>query len=120
MKKVVYTLVLLLTTLQLSGQQVMTPELLWQLGRVSPVGLTTDKKNIVYRVSVPSVGQNSFSSSYHIVPVTGGKATEIKDYSELLDDPFISPDGKFELYHKAVPVKKTKASEVYPDLPKSS
>lgn len=120
MKKVVYTLVLLLTTLQLSGQQVMTPELLWQLGRVSPVGLTTDKKNIVYRVSVPSVEQNSFSGSYHIVPVTGGKATEIKDYSELLDDPFISPDGKFELYHKAVPVKKTKASEVYPDLPKSS
>lgn len=120
MKKVVYTLVLLLTTLQLSGQQVMTPELLWQLGRVSPVGLTTDKKNIVYRVSVPSVEQNSFSGSYHIVPVTGGKATEIKDYSELLDDPFVSPDGKFELYHKAVPVKKTKVSEVYPDLPKSS
>lgn len=120
MKKVVYTLILLLTTLQLSGQQVMTPELLWQLGRVSPVGLTTDKKNIVYRVSVPSVEQNSFSGSYHIVPVTGGNATEIKDYSELLDDPFVSPDGQFELYHKAVPVKKTKASEMYPDLPKSS
>ena len=41
--------------LSASAQQVMTPELLWKLGRVSTLGITKDGKNIVYKVAIPNV-----------------------------------------------------------------
>ena len=33
----------------------MTADLLWQLGRITALGLSNDKKNIVYKVNTPSI-----------------------------------------------------------------
>ena len=49
---------LLMMSLCAMAQNVMTPELLWKLGRITPLGLSNDGKNIVYQVNYPSVAEN--------------------------------------------------------------
>ena len=56
----------------LVSQNVMTPELLWQLGRVSVMGINTDQNEIIYRVSTPSVSENKSSSKTFAIAVAGG------------------------------------------------
>ena len=106
--------------LSASAQQHMTPELLWKLGRVSALGISKDGKNIVYKVSTPSVEENKSESKYYTIPIKGGKATEVKEYKELLKDKYVSPDGKLLLTHKEVKVEKINGSDLYPELEKST
>ncbi|OCB77355.1 S9 family peptidase [Flavobacterium crassostreae] len=115
---------ILLTTLTMIGlsamsQNVMSPELLWKLGRVSPIGLTKDAKNIVYKVSTPSVAEDKLSSAYYTIAVTGGKAVEIKDPKVWVADKNISPDAKYLVYNQEVKVKAVNGKDFYPDLDKS-
>ena len=92
----------------LKGEQAkqMTPELLWKLGRLSPMGISMDGKSIVYKVTFPSVAENKSDSKYYFIPVSGGIATEISDYKALLKDKNISPDGKHVLYSEEVKIDK--------------
>jgi hypothetical protein len=50
---------------------VMTPETLWNLGRVSVLGISTDAKNIVYSVST-LWKKNKSTSKYYTIPINGG------------------------------------------------
>jgi dipeptidyl aminopeptidase/acylaminoacyl peptidase len=102
------------------SQQKMTPELLWQLGRVSAVGLTNDAKSVVYRVNNPSIKENKGSSVYYAMPVTGGNAVIVKNADSLVKSKALSPDGKFEIVEKNVKVKKVTGKDFYPDLEKSN
>ena len=61
------------------SQEKMTPELLWKLGRVSALGISKDKKYIVYSVSTPDVDANKSKRRSYIIPVNGGNATEINN-----------------------------------------
>jgi len=106
--------------LSASAQNVMTPELLWQLGRVSPLGITKDGKSIIYKVSIPSVEENKSDSKVYSIPASGGKATEITDYEALLKDKNISPDGKLLLSSKEIKVGKVLGKDYYPNLDKSN
>lgn len=106
--------------LSAAAQQHMTPELLWQMGRVSTLGISKDGKNIVYRVSVPDMEENKIDSYYYTIPVKGGKATKIEEYKDLLDDRLVSPDGKYILTHKEVKVDKVNGKDYYPELEKST
>lgn len=103
-----------------SAQQVMTPELLWKLGRVSTLGITKDGKNIVYKVSTPNVEENKSASKFYTIPVNGGTATEVTEYAALLNDRFISNDGKWALTSKEVKVDKVHGKDFYPELDKSN
>lgn len=103
-----------------AAQQTMTPELLWKLGRVSALGLSKDGKNVVYKVSTPSVEENKSNSKFYTIPVGGGAATEVKEYKELLKDKYVSPDGKLFLQHKEVKVDKVLGKDYYPELEKST
>ncbi len=103
-----------------AAQQTMTPELLWKLGRVSALGISKDGKNIVYRVSTPSVEENKSSSKYYTIPVNGGNAVEVKEYKQLLKDKYLSPDGKLQLTHKEVKVEKVLGKDYYPELEQST
>ena len=102
------------------AQNVMTPELLWKLGRLSPLGLSIDGKNIVYKVSFPSVEENKTNSKYYSIPVLGGVSTEITDYKALLLDKNVSPDGKNVLYSEEVKIDKVHGKDFYPELDKSN
>ena len=110
---------LLMMSLNALAQNVMTPELLWKLGRVTPLGLSIDGKNIVYKVTYPSVAENKSESKLYTISVNGGNPTEVKDTKTLLKDKNISPDGKYIVYNEEVKIDKVHGKDFYPDLQKS-
>ncbi|PWA11356.1 S9 family peptidase [Flavobacterium laiguense] len=119
MKKILF-LTLIMMSLNAMAQNVMTPELLWKLGRVTPLGISKDKKNIIYKVSTPSVAENKSDSKYFSIPVNGGKATEISDYKTLINDKNISSDGKYIVYNEEVKIDNVHGKDFYPELEKSN
>lgn len=119
MKKNIIILSLFMGIQTIAAQEVLTPETLWKLGRVSPLGITKDGKNILYKVSIPSIEENKLNSKTYSISVNGGVATEITDIKELLVDKNVSPDGKYKLSHKEVKVEKITGKDIYPDLKKS-
>ena len=106
-------------SLNAMAQNVMTPELLWKLGRVTPLGISKDGKNIVYKVATPSIEENKSNSKFYILPVNGGISTEVKDTKEVLKDKNISPDGKYIVYNEEVKIDKVLGKDYYPQLEKS-
>ena len=102
------------------AQNVMSPELLWKLGRISILGLSKDNKNIVYKVAYPSVEENKSSSKYFTIPVSGGNAFEVTNGKELILDKNISPNGKYIVYNEEVKIDKVLGKDFYPELDKST
>ena len=115
-------LILTLITMSINAvaQNIMSPELLWKLGRLTSLGISKDEKNIIYKVSTPSVEENKSNSKYYSIPVNGGTATEITDYKSLLSDKNVSPDGKFTVYNEEVKIDKVHGKDFYPNLDKSN
>jgi dipeptidyl aminopeptidase/acylaminoacyl peptidase len=101
------------------SQNVMTPELLWKIGRLSPVGMSKDGKSVIYKVSTPDVAENKIQSKHYSVPVNGGQPVEVADYKLLVRDKNISPDGRFLVYDEAVKISNVHGKDYYPDLSKS-
>lgn len=115
---------LLILTLGMMGltsaaQETLNPDILWKLGRLSPIGISKDGKNIVYKVATPSIDENKLNSKYYTIPVNGGVPTEVADVKGLVADKNISPDGKFILSHKEVKVEKVLGKDFYPELKKA-
>ena len=119
MIKKLLPLLLILWSINAFSQNVMTPETLLQLGRVSALGISKDGKNIIYRVSTAVIADNKLDSKYYSIPVNGGNANEIKDHSNLLTDKNISSDGKWILYSEEVKINKILGKDFYPELDKS-
>src|SRR5829696_1032458 len=105
---------------QSTGKSIMTPELLWKLGRVSGLGMSKDGKYVLYSVTTPDAEVNKSKKVSYMVPVTGGAAVEISKPDSIRANKNISPDGMYLLSHKEVAVKKIKGSDIYPDLSKSN
>ena len=118
MKKILF-IPLLMMSLTAMAQNVMTPELLWKLGRVTPLGISKDGKNVVYKVTTPSVQENKSDSKFYTLPVNGGNPTEVKDTKDLLKDKNVSPDGKYIVYNDEVKIEKVHGKDFYPELEKS-
>ena len=104
-----------------SAQQVLTPETLWKLGRVSALGISKDKKSVVYKVATPAVEENKSNSKFFTIPVAGGIAVEVSESQtkEFLNDKNVSPDGKYILSTQEVKTEKVLGKDFYPDLDKS-
>lgn len=118
MKKVLL-IPLLMMSLTTIAQNVMTPELLWKLGRVAPLGISKDGKNVVYKVTTPSVQENKSDTKFYTLPVNGGNPTEVKDTKDLLKDKNSSPDGKYIVYNEEVKMENVHGKDFYPELVKS-
>lgn len=118
MKKILF-IPLLMMSLTAMAQNVMTPELLWKLGRVTPLGISKDGKNVVYKVTTPSVQENKSSTKFYTLPVNGGNPTEVKETKDLLKDKNTSPDGKYVVYSEEVKIEKVHGKDFYPELEKS-
>ena len=120
MKRILF---LIVTTMSItaSAQQVLSPETLWKLGRVSVLGISKDGKSIVYKVATPSVEENKSNSKFYIIPVAGGNALEIQETQtkDLLLDKNISPDGKYLLSNQEVKTENVLGKDFYPELDKS-
>ena len=118
MKKILL-IPLLMMSLTAMAQNVMTPELLWKLGRVTPLGISKDGKNIVYKVTTPSVQENKSDTKFYILPVNGGNPTEVKDTAALLKDKNVSHNGNYIVYNEEVKIEKVHGKDFYPELEKS-
>lgn len=119
MKNLIY-LILCFMGISASAQQYMTPELLWKLGRVSALGISKDRKQIVYKVAKPDINENKINTKYYTIPIDGGTAKEIEDYESLLNNKNISPDGKYILMDKAVKINPVHGKDYYSELEKSN
>ncbi|RAJ01647.1 dipeptidyl aminopeptidase/acylaminoacyl peptidase [Chitinophaga skermanii] len=62
---------------QSMAQQKMTPEMLWQLGRVSGETLTADGKSVIYGVSNYNIAENRGERNLFVMPVTGGTPRQL-------------------------------------------
>lgn len=96
----------------------MTPELLWQLGRVNAVGISRDGKQMIYTVSTPNISENKSKVLRYAIPLTGGVAYETEE--SLVDDKALSPDGQYMITTKEVKINKVQGKDFYPDLDKSN
>ena len=72
---------------------VMTPEVMWSMGRVSGVQVSPDGKEILYGVQYYSVPLNKGNRDLYIVPVEGGSPTHITKTALSENDATWSPDG---------------------------
>jgi dipeptidyl aminopeptidase/acylaminoacyl peptidase len=120
MKRLVVFLASLILGCHTWAQNVMTPEKLWQLGRVSAVGLTNDGQQLIYRVSTPDIGENASHTKTFSISVSGGSSTEILEMEGLIKDKNISPDGKYRIDIREVKIQKVFGKDFYPALQKSN
>ncbi len=103
-----------------SAQQLLSPEGLWKLGRVSVIGMSKDGKSVVYKVAIPDMVANKLNSKFYTIPVSGGVATEVKDTKGLVTDKNVSADGKFILTTEEVKTENVLGKDYYPSLPNSN
>ncbi|MBK9255573.1 MAG: S9 family peptidase [Saprospiraceae bacterium] len=120
MKFFISILISFVFSITLSAQNVMTPDLLWKLGRVSAIGITKDGKSVIYNVTTPSLEENKSYTKTYSIPVTGGQATMIEKYQDLVTDKNMSPDGLYKLYHKEVQLKNIQGKHIHKDMPESN
>lgn len=118
MKKVAFMLAFFFAGF-LYSQTMMTPELLWQVKRVSPLGISVDEKDIFYTVTIPNIEEDSFDKKYYKTPITGGKFMEVQEDDVDVPNKNLSPDGRYLLLHKPVHVNDVMGKDIYKDLEKS-
>lgn len=119
MKKIT---ILCLSVVGLSVQaqtQVMTPETLWKLGRVSPIKVSDNNKMLYYSVTTPNVAENDFRTDYYQIGLDGKGLKEIDKDNPALKQEKSTADGKYTLSHEAVKVKKVLGADYYENLDKS-
>jgi dipeptidyl aminopeptidase/acylaminoacyl peptidase len=118
MKKTFSTFALLGFTFLLKSQ-IMTPEMLIQLGKVSTLGITKDGKSVIYNVKTYSIADAKATNKQYSIPLAGGTATPIDNADALIPSDRLSPDGKHSICSNDVKVKQVYGKDVYPDLAKS-
>src|SRR5262249_37997327 len=75
------------------SQNVMTPELLWKLGRVTPEIVSPDG-NLIYRVTYYDMDANKGESKLYSIPVAGGAATQITKTEGTESNVVVAPNHK--------------------------
>ena len=100
------------------AQNKMSPELLWKLGRISPVGISADEKIVYFKVTKYEVLESKKKSTLYALNLTDGKVTEVE--KALIKDKNISPDGISLLYSAEVKIKRINGKDHYPELNNSN
>src|SRR5690554_7672846 len=84
MRKIALLLGLFLSVLVAQGQQKMTPELLWQVKRISVIGLDSQGEQMYYRVSTPNMEENGFDSKYYKIARSEEHTSELQSRPHLV------------------------------------
>ena len=103
----------------LSAKERMTPEKLWQVKRISALGLNQQQTHVIYKVTTPNLADNDFASKVYQVPLAGGASQLLEAYQGVVFDDKLSPDGKNQLFHETVEVETILAVDKYQDLSKA-
>ena len=90
-------LTVLIAVLSLSSSassELMTPELLWKLGRVGSPEVSPDGKWLVYTVTRYDLEKNKGNSDLWLLPVAGGEARRLTTHAKSDSGARWSPEGK--------------------------
>lgn len=120
MKSLILSIAATVFVVAIFAQEHLTPEKLWQIGRVSGLGISNDKSKVLYQVSVPDIKTNTFHRKKYIIPLNGGNAEEINETASLLTNDRISPNGKYIISSEEVKIKNISGLDYYKDLTKSN
>jgi dipeptidyl aminopeptidase/acylaminoacyl peptidase len=99
--------------------QVMTPEKLWSIDRVSGVGLTKDGKSVIFRTRSYDLVENKGASETFVIPLKGGEPFAVKNIDSIYSDGKTSPAGDWKIVPKQVEVEPVTGEDFYPNLQKS-
>lgn len=119
MYKILVSVLIAVISIGLTAQEVMTPEKLVQVKKVSGKGLTKDGKYLIYSVSKYSLEANTNTKKYYKMSIKGGEAKEISDHASLLKDRSLSPNGKYRILTKEVKLKNITGQDHYSDVTNS-
>lgn len=103
MKKHLLTICLICFSFFLIAQKQdrLTPEKLWELGRVSLDDVSPDGKNLLYGVTYYDLAENKGNRDLYVMPVSGGKARKITAFEGSEVNGQFRPDGnKIGFLHK--------------------
>ncbi len=120
MKKGFITLIASMITNLLAAQQPLTPEKLWELNRVSTIGLSADKNFVFFSVSKPNIEENSFKRAFYKLSVKGGVPIPVSEEETKKITTKLNVSGDKKLIHKAVKINLVFAKDFYKDLEKST
>ena len=71
----------------------LTPEILWSLGRVSNLQVSPDGKNVLYGVQYFDIAQDKGNRDVYVVPVNGGESLRLTRTPDSESEPQWSADG---------------------------
>ncbi len=120
MKKIFVCIATTIFVVAVFAQERLTPEKLWQIGRVSAIGLSNDQQQVLYTVATPDIQNNNSQRKKYALSINGGNAVEIADVESLHVNDRISPDGKFIIFSDEVKIKPITGADQYNDLSKSN
>ena len=120
MNKLILTIAVVFFYFQLSAQNVMTPEILIQLNKVSGKGISTDGKQVVYSVSKYNKDLNTNKTNFYAIPILGGEAKLLDNYKALLPNKNMSPNELYVISTSEVKLQNITGSDFYNDVPKSN
>lgn len=126
MKKIFLLALCLIAIQRVHAQQkLLTPELLWSIGRVSPQGLSKNKQILYYAVSTPQVAENKLKTVFYQIPALGGTPQQIAEIPGQaaiaeLDNASLSQNGNYVVHTKEVAVEDITGKDRYPLLQKSN
>ena len=81
MKKI-SILFLLMLPFSLMAQNVLTPELLWSLGRVAAVGTSPDGKTLLYKIAKTDIATEKSNSEYFLLNLDNNQESK----TDILSD----------------------------------
>ncbi len=119
MKKFFFLLISI-SYLNSQAQENLSPEMLWKLGRVSGIGISTNKQYLVYSVNIPNIEMNKGNIKTYKLSLNGGNPEEISSTDNLIENSKLSADGKYMISSDAVKIKNISGADFYPSLTKSN
>jgi dipeptidyl aminopeptidase/acylaminoacyl peptidase len=79
---------------QAPAKTLLTPETLWQFGRVGAPTVSPDRKSVLYSVTTYDLAENRGNADLWLVPATGGAPKRLTSTPKSELNPVWRPDGK--------------------------
>lgn len=72
---------------------ILTPEVMWKMGRIGEQALSPDGKTLVYTVTWYNLAENRSTTSLYCMPAEGGEPVRLTDFAGSESTPQWSKDG---------------------------
>jgi len=81
-------------SLKIGNSTRVTPEFLWQLGRVSDIKVSPDGVNVLFGITNYNISENKGNRDLYVMPTKGGNPIKVTDFAGSEANAIWRPDGK--------------------------